>query len=86
MPVDQIPEDRLFNYVPLKARLQAGQEKVRQLAYRQRDHIEAKVAENEGPPIVEARVTKITGSGKVKMRFTSPIEFPEDLKDKINGK
>ena len=74
-----MPEEVLFKYVPLSARLTKGSEKVKQLSYKQRDSIEAKVAENEGPPILEAKVDKITGAGKVIVSFTSPIDFPEDL-------
>ena len=72
-PVEEIPETNLFDPAPLVARLMAGAEQVQELADRQTD-VFAKQAVSA--PVPEARITKVTSSGKVIIQFTSDLDIP----------
>ena len=80
-PVEEIPETNLFDPAPLVARLMAGAEQVKELADRQTDVFAEKAV---SAPVPEARITKVTSSGKVIIQFTSDLDIPAGTLESIN--
>ena len=80
-PVDEIPETNLFDPAPLVARLMAGAEEVKKLADRQTDVFTKQAASS---PVPEARITKVTSSGRVIIEFTSELDIPDGALESIN--
>ena len=79
-PVDEIPEENLFDPAPLVARLTAGVESVKALADRQSEYMAEQAVDKPEP---EARIQKISSSGRVKVQFTSELDIPEGTLEKI---
>ena len=80
--------DHLFSYVPMIARLNTedGAETVKDLAKRQIDENYAlilRTGSGQESPHPEVRIASITASGKMRITFSSPINFPGNLLDNI---
>ena len=81
-PVAELYYDSLFTYIPLATRAMNGLDNCQELAQRQRDAFVDKVRQSY--PLPEPRITNVSNSGKVSVRFSSAFEFPESLKETIN--
>ena len=77
---DQIPQEMLFEPVPLVARLTKGVPEIATLAKRQRETITEEVAAgdlNNRPP--EVRFNRVDSEGGLSLKFTEPLEIPSHV-------
>ena len=64
--------------------MESGVDKVKEISLLQRDNIIQQVAESS-LPVPEARFDKLSPIGEVNMKFTTAMQFPDDLKDIISA-
>ena len=76
--------DELFSPIPLENMFNANTDTVISLIDRQTEVYEQELASAGDIMPPEMRIKKITGSGLVHLTFTNAMDFPDDLKDRIN--
>ena len=83
-PIKDIPEKKLFTPVPLVARLTSGVSNVKEIAKRMRKNVTKNANSAKGSAIPpEARISKFSNSGSLKMIFTSPLKIPDGILEEI---
>ena len=85
LPASEIPKEKLFDSIPLAARVTSGVQNAKEMILAQRAAVSEKATGNVSPSELppEARIKKITGASGLGLGFSKPLDIPDGVAETL---